>query len=337
MRKIIDAAKKAKITAIIASDISAIEYANKKKMEVHISVQANVSNIEAVKFYSKYSDVIVLARELTLEQIKYIIDEIKKQKITGPSEKLIEIEIFAHGTLCVSISGKCYMSLAAYNSSANRGSCFQNCRRTYKVIDEETGDELVIGNKYVMSPKDLCTIGFLDKILDAGVSILKLEGRGRAPDYVATVTKCYKEAIISHKNKTYSKQKIKNWMKELKTVYNRGFWEGGYYLGKKLGDWSGTYGSKATKEKIQVGKVNNYYKKSKIAEIKIETREIKQRDELLITGSTTGVEKEKIKEIWLDNKKVKSAGKSKIITIKFNKLLRKSDKVFVLKKIKNEN
>src|SRR3989344_8296374 len=249
MKKICNKAKKSNVNAIIASDVSAMMYANSIGLNVHCSTQTNVSNIESVKFYSKFVDVIVLARELTLMQTKDICNKIKKQNIKGPSGNPIRIEIFAHGALCVAISGKCYMSLAVYNASANRGACLQNCRRSYRVIDEETGDELVVNNKYVMSPKDLCTIGFIDKILDSGVSILKIEGRGRPPEYVYTVVKCYKEAIDSYYNKTYNQEKIDKWTKELESVFNRGFWHGGYYLGKKLGEWSGSYGSKAKKEK----------------------------------------------------------------------------------------
>ncbi|MBS3115009.1 U32 family peptidase, partial [Candidatus Woesearchaeota archaeon] len=245
IKKLCDAAKKAKISAVIASDLAVIQYANKIKLPVHISTQANVSNIEAVRFYSRYADVIVLARELTLEQIRNIAKEIKKQNMRGPNKQLVKIELFIHGAMCVSISGKCQMSLALYNEPANRGKCLQACRRAYRVIDEETGDELVIDNKYVMSPKDLCTIGFIDKLIEAGVSVFKIEGRGRSPEYVYTVTKVYKEAVESYFNGSYTKTKIKHWTSELEKVFNRGFWQGGYYLGKKLGEWSGTYGSKA--------------------------------------------------------------------------------------------
>src|SRR3989338_5866440 len=242
MRKICGKAKESKIDAIIASDIAAMEYARSIGLEVHASTQLNISNIEAVRFFSKYADVMVLARELSLRQIDDICGHIKKEKIKGPNGNLLKIELFCHGALCVSIAGKCYMSLAAYNMPANRGECLQNCRRAYRVIDEETGNELILENKYVMSPKDLCTIGFLDKIADAGVSILKIEGRARSAEYVYTVTKAYKEALESIKAGSYTKDKIKQWTKNLESVYNRGFWHGGYYLGKKLGEWSNAYG-----------------------------------------------------------------------------------------------
>ena len=214
--------------------MAAMSYAKSIALEVHISTQANVSNFETVKFYSKFADVVVLARELTIKQIKSITDKIKEENLCGPSGRLLEIELFVHGALCVAISGKCYMSLATYNSSANRGACLQNCRRSYKVIDEETGDELRIDNNYIMSPKDLCTIGFIDKIIDSGVTVLKIEGRGRSPDYVHTVVSTYNEAIESYLGGTYSKEKIDLWIKSLETVFNRGFWHGGYYLGKEL-------------------------------------------------------------------------------------------------------
>ena len=245
IKKICNTAKEAGITAIIASDVSVIKYCNKIRMEVHISTQLNVSNIEAVKFYSQFADVIVLARELTLKKIKHIAKEIKKQKIKGPSGNLVKIELFVHGALCVSIAGKCYMSLALHNKSANRGECLQVCRGSYKVTDQETGNELVVDNNYVMSPKDLCTITVLDKILDSGASILKIEGRGRSPDYVYKTTKAYKEAVDACLKGKYTKEKIELWLNELQLVYNRGFWHGGYYLGNKLGEWCNCYGSKA--------------------------------------------------------------------------------------------
>lgn len=331
MRKIIDSAKENKLSAIISCDIAAISYANEVGVPVHISVQANVSNTEAVKFYSKFSDTMVLSRELTLEQVRNIINEIKKQDIRGPRGNLVNIEVFAHGALCVSVSGKCYMSLALYNKSANRGECIQPCRRKYNVRDDETGEELVIDNNYVMSPKDLCTIQFIDKILDAGVSVLKLEGRGRAPDYVATVTKCYREAVDSYEDGTFTKEKAETWVKELESVYNRGFWHGGNYLGKKLGEWAGVYGSKATKDKILVGKVNNYYQKPKVALIEIESGEITVGDEIMFTGPTTGVLKSKLIQINLDDKIVKRAVKGNLITIPFETVLRKNDKFYILK------
>src|SRR3989338_6598224 len=262
MRRICDKAKKSGINAVIVSDIAAMSYARSIGLEVHTSTQLNISNIEAVRFFSKFADVIVLARELNLRQIANISRQIKKEKIKGPNGRNVKIELFCHGALCVAISGRCHMSLVIYNAPANRGACIQNCRRAYKVVDEETGKELVIDNKYVMSPSDLCTIGFLDRIISAGAYILKIEGRGRAPEYVYHVTKTYKEAVKSIENKSYTKDKIDEWVKDLERVYNGGFWHGGYYLGKQLGQWSGAFGSKATTKKEYIGKVLNYFNKA---------------------------------------------------------------------------
>jgi U32 family peptidase len=336
MQKICNTAKESNISAVILSDIAALNYARSIGLEVHMSTQANITNIESVKFYSQYADVIVLARELTLKQIQSITNQIKEEQIKGPGGNLIQIEIFVHGALCVAISGKCYMSIATYNSSANRGACLQNCRRSYKLIDEETGDELRVENKYIMSPKDLCTIGFIDKILDADVSVLKIEGRGRSPDYVFKVVKAYKEAVESHQNNTYTKEKIEAWTKELETVFNRGFWHGGYYLGKQLGEWSGVYGSKATKEKTFIGVASNYYPKAKVAQFELEAGEIKVGDEILITGPTTGAYF--TTAIKLDKEgTLKSATKKSTITIPVDKKIRKNDKLFVIKPTKKEN
>lgn len=330
IKQICDKAKQAKIDAIIASDFSVIQYANKIKLPVHVSTQVNISNIEEVKFFSKYADVIVLARELNLTQIKQITSQIKKQKITGPSKRLIKIEIFIHGALCISLSGKCYMSLANYNTSANRGKCFQSCRRKYKVYDDETEQELTIDNKFVMSPSDLCTIGSLDKILASGINILKIEGRARKADYVYQVVKAYKEAIDSIQNKTYTKSKINNWLKELKKVYNRGFWKGGYYLGKKAGEWSGQYGSHSTQKKIYLGICTHYFDKKQVGCFKIETGELKQGDNILITGTKTGVLYQKANNLLLDNKKILKAKKGDLITFKTKKRIRKGDKLYIL-------
>jgi putative protease len=330
MKKICDVAKKSNISAVIASDISAISYANSIGLEVHISTQQNVSNIEAVKFYAKFADVIVLARELTLSQVNKICEEIKKEKIVGPKGEIVRIELFAHGALCVAVSGKCYMSLGTYNASANRGACLQNCRRTYKVTDNETGDELVIDNEYVMSPKDLCTIGFIDKLIEAGVKVFKLEGRGRSADYVYVVTKAYREAADSVLDNSYTKEKIEAWNKELETVYNRGFWQGGYYLGKKLGEWAGVYGSNATKEKIFVGIAKHYFPKTNIGEFAIQSGEIKVGDEILITGNTTGVIQCKVESMFVDEKAADSATKGDVITIKISERVRENDKLYVV-------
>ncbi|KPK32993.1 MAG: collagenase [Chlamydiae bacterium SM23_39] len=323
MKKICDVAKKEKIDSIIASDLSVIQYANKIKLKVHISTQQNISNIESIKFFSKYADVIVLARELDLTQIKQISNTIKKEKIYGPSKKPLKIEIFIHGAMCVAIAGRCYMSLMQYNLSSNRGKCLQPCRRRYKVTDEETGKELIIDNKYVMSPKDLCTISFLDKIIESGVDILKIEGRARSPEYVQTVVSTYKKAILSIKEKKFSKDKIKKWIDSLKTVYNRGFWEG-YYLRKKTDAWSSCYGSKASYKKKYIGKITNYFSKIKIVELLLEAGRLKKNDDILIIGNSTGVVKHKLKNFitHTDN----------IITFPINKKIKKNDKLYLIKK-----
>lgn len=331
MHELCDKAKEAKITAVICTDISAINYANSIGLKVHASTQLNISNIEAVKYFSKYVDVIVLARELSLEQIKNITEQIKEQQIKGPSGNLIKIEVFVHGALCVGISGKCYMSLAQYNQSANRGKCLHACRREYKVTDEETGDQLNIENKYVMSPKDLCTIGMIDKLVNAGISIFKIEGRGRAADYVFEVTKAYKEAIEAVNKGNYNKELIETLTKRLEKVFNRGFWMDGYYLGAKLGEWAASYGSKAKAEKIFIGKIVNYFEKPQVAEILIQANELNKGDDLLITGPTTGIVKEKAELILLDDKELDKAEKDQDITIKVKEKVRKNDQVYIIK------
>ncbi|HKK25399.1 MAG TPA: peptidase U32 family protein, partial [Gracilimonas sp.] len=267
MKRIIDTVKDHGITAIIAADQAAISYAAKQGVEVHISTQANISNIEMVEFYSHFADVMVLARELSLGQMKKIVKGVKERKITGPSGKLVQIEVFAHGALCMAVSGKCYLSLHTYNSSANRGACKQNCRHAYKVTNEE-GEELVVDNEYIMSPKDLCTIDFMDQLLDTGIEVLKIEGRGRSPEYVKIVTRCYREAAEAVADGSFSKDKVENWKKDMKEVYNRGFWDG-YYLGRRLGEWSEVHGSAATKEKRFIGKVLHYYPKAEVAHVRI--------------------------------------------------------------------
>lgn len=329
MKKICDAAKKSGITAVIACDIAALQYASSIGLEIHISTQQNVSNIEAVRFFSKFADVVVLARELTLKQIKKISDQIREEKITGPKGELVKIELFAHGALCVAISGKCHMSLATQNASANRGACTQNCRRAYRVIDEETGDELVLDNKYVMSPKDLCTIGFLDQILDAGVSVLKLEGRGRSPDYVETVTRCYGEAAKAVLEGTYTQEKIDAWTAELESVYNRGFWHGGYYLGKQLGEWSGVYGSRATKQNDRIGLVTNFFRKNNVGEFLIESGEVHAGEEILIIGETTGTLKFTLSGMIVNNLPTEVAKKGDVVTFAVPERIRANDQLFV--------
>ncbi|MCD4746898.1 MAG: U32 family peptidase [Bacteroidales bacterium] len=327
MRSIVDAAKKNNISAIIASDQAVIQYANSANMEVHISTQCNITNIEAVRYYSKYADVMVTARELDLNQLALIIETIEREKITGPSGKLVKIEVFVHGALCMAISGKCYLSLDNFNLSANRGACLQICRRPYKVTDKDGGIELKIDNEYIMSPKDLNTISFLDKILKTGVRILKIEGRGRAPEYVKTVTKCYREAVNAYFEGNYTQENIEKWNKKLQSVYNRGFWDG-YYLGRKTGEWTERYGSQATKKKIYIGKVTNFFSKLNVAEIKIETHSLSIDDEIKIIGPTTGVYEDIIKEIRVDLKNVEKTVKGENCSIPVKTFLRRSDKLY---------
>ena len=327
MKKIVNAAKQAGINAIIASDQAVIGYASSIQMEVHISTQTNITNIETIRFYSHFADVIVLSRELSLYQIKKITKEIEKQQIKGPSGKLMQIEIFAHGALCVAVSGKCYMSLHTTNSSANRGACIQNCRKTYTVTDKEDGHQFEIDNEYIMSPKDLCTIGFLDQVLEAGTNILKLEGRGRSPEYVKTTTQCYREAADSYLNGTYTKEKIEKWMTKLKTVYNRGFWDG-YYLGQKLGEWSKTHGSKATKKKMYLGKAKKYFTNLRVAEFDLESFSLNKGDNILITGKTTGVVETIVGEMRLNDKLVKDVKKGDNFSMKLDYTVRPRDKLY---------
>ncbi len=330
MRKICDSAKSAGISAVIASDIAVMKYAHSIGLPVHISVQANVSNIEAVKFFAKFADAIVLARELTLPQIAAIISGIRKEKVTGPSGELLKIEIFIHGALCVSISGKCYMSLAVYNTSANRGECYQSCRRKYRVTDDETGYEMIVDNKYVMSPKDLCTIRIIDKILDAGVSILKIEGRGRSADYVSTVTGAYREAVELCSAGNFSAGHLEKLEKELASVFNRGFWHGGYYLGDNAGEWSGISGNKAEKKKVQLGIITNYFHKPGIAEITLSAGDMKVGDEILATGRTTGAVKLGIGGIRVDGKEAYTAKKGSVATFPCGIKLRRGDNIYLL-------
>jgi putative protease len=329
MKAIVDAAKENNITAVIASDLSVLDYASGQGMELHMSTQTNITNLEAVKFYSRFADVMVTARELNLDQVRKITEGIKRKGITGPSGKLVRIEVFAHGALCMAVSGKCYLSLDNMNYSANRGACLQLCRRPYRVTDKEGEIELEVDNEYIMSPKDLKTIDFLDKILEAGVSVLKIEGRGRPADYVKTVTSCYREAADAYLDGTYSGEKVKEWDKKLATVYNRGFWDG-YYLGRKMGEWSEEYGSKATLRKLYLGKVSNYYSKLKVAEIKIETNDLETGDNILIMGPTTGVLEETVKEVRVDPGNVDKAKKGDVCSIPVGGLVRRSDKVYKL-------
>ena len=327
MKSIIDAAKTSGIDAVIASDHAAMNYAKKIGFPVHISTQCNISNVESVEFYANFADVMVMARELSLQQVSSISAEIDKKGIKGPSGENVEVEVFAHGALCMAVSGKCYLSLHSHNSSANRGACIQNCRREYTVIDKEEGIELDIDNEYIMSAKDLATIDFLDKVLDAGVKVLKIEGRGRSADYVYTTVKCYREAVDSIIEGTYSKEKIADWKDRLATVYNRGFWDG-YYLGRKMGEWSDAYGSQATTKKIFLGKGVKYFSKAKVGEFVLETHSLKKGDKVLITGPTTGVIETDISEIRVDDKSVDEAQKGEHFSIRIDEQIRASDKLY---------
>lgn len=329
MKSIVNAAKENGVTAIIGSDHAVMNYAKKIGMEIHISTQANVSNIDTVEFYANFADVVVLARELSLMQVADISREIKRRNITGPSGKLVELEIFAHGALCMAVSGKCYLSLHSHFASANRGACIQNCRRSYVVTDKEDGMEFEIDNEFIMSAKDLCTIDFLDKILDAGVSVLKLEGRGRSVDYVHTVTKCYNEAIDAYLEGTYSKEKIDHWKTQLATVFNRGFWDG-YYLGRKMGEWCDENGSKSSKKKIYLAKGLKYFEQAKVGEFQCESHSLSVGDEIMITGPTTGYLEMKIEELRVDGKPTDKVVKGNIFTIVSDEKIRPSDKLYKL-------
>ncbi len=331
VKTLIKEAKKAKISAVIAMDQAVIQVARTEGMEVHISTQINITNIETLRFYAMFADTIVLSRELSLRQVKFITEQIEKDQIKGPSGRLVEIEIFGHGALCMAVSGKCYMSLHAHNSSANRGACKQNCRKKYTVIDQETGVEMELDNEYIMSPKDLCTIDILDQVADAGIKVLKIEGRGRAPEYVAQVVKSYRNAIDTIADGTYDKEKVITWMKELGKVYNRGFWNG-YYLGQKLGEWSTESGSHATQKKVFVGKGVHYFPKAKIGEFRIDAYDIKLNDTLLITGPTTGAKEFKLESMLVNDEKKELATKGDNVTIKLDFRIRESDKLYKIVK-----
>jgi len=327
VKEIINAAKQNEITAIIASDISVIQYARSQNVEVHMSTQTNITNIEAVQFWSLFADVMVTARELSLAQVAEITRQIEERQIKGPSGKLIQIEIFAHGALCMAVSGKCYLSLDNMNHSANRGACLQLCRRGYKVTDLEGEHELEIDNEYIMSPKDLKTIGFLDKILKAGVKVLKIEGRGRSADYVKVVSQCYREAANAVFDGNYNPENIAIWEERLKSVYNRGFWDG-YYLGKKLGEWTENYGSLASKKKVYAGVVTNYFTKLGVAEIKLEAQDLNIGDDIQIHGPTTGVYEATVSEIRLELEPVSKAEKGSNCSIPVKDIVRRMDKVY---------
>lgn len=328
MRQVIDAAAESKVTAVIVSDIAVMQYARSKNVEVHASTQLNISNIEAVQFYSNFCDVIVTARELTLDQVADITNQIKERNIKGPSGNLVQIEIFCHGALCMAVSGKCHLSLHEYYHSANRGSCLQNCRRPYLLTDKETGAEIEVDNEYLMSPKDLATISFIDRIIEAGVSVLKIEGRARSGEYVKTVVECYNEAINSWVDGTYTPEKIINWTEKLSTVFNRGFWNG-YYLGQRLGEWSEVYGSRATQTKVYLGKVLNYYSNVGVAEVKIETGEnLSVGEEVLFLGPTTGVLQQIVTEIRKDMIPTQKVEQGDLFSLATETLVRRGDKLY---------
>ncbi len=328
MQAVIDAVANSGISAIIASDIAAIAYARKVGVEVHISTQCNISNISAVEFYSQYADVVVLARELSMDKVKYIHDEIIKRDIRGPKGELVRIEMFCHGALCMAVSGKCYLSLHEMNFSANRGACTQICRRSYTVKDNETGDELNVENKYIMSPKDLKTIHFLNKMIDSGVRVFKIEGRARGPEYVATAVQCYSEAIDAICEGTYSEEKIADWDNRLNKIFNRGFWNG-YYLGQRLGEWSSKYGSSATRKKVYVAKGVRYFSNIGVAEFYMESGELNVGDEIVITGPTTGAIIMKLDEIRVALKPVQKTVKGESFSIKVPEKIRPSDRLYL--------
>jgi len=327
MQRMIDAAVESGVSAVIASDLSAINYAFSKGIDVHLSTQLNISNSEALKFYSKWADVVVLARELNLEQVKYIYNTIREQGIRGPKGDLVRIEMFAHGALCMAISGKCYLSLHENNTSANRGNCYQTCRKSYLVTEKESGYELEIDNEFIMSPKDLCTIGFIDKMIDSGVRVFKIEGRARSAEYVKVVTSCYDEAVKSIIDCNYNQERIDEWRKRLSTVFNRGFWDG-YYLGQKLGEWNTQYGSSAAKRKVYLGKITNYFSKLGVAEIKLENGDLSAGETILVTGPNTGVLEYTVGEIRVELKETTRALKGEFCSIKTPDVLRRSDKVY---------
>ncbi len=327
MRQLVDAVKANKISAIIASDQSVIQYARQIGVEVHMSTQCNITNIEAVKYYSQFADVMVTAREVAVEQVKAITRKIEEQNIRGPKGELVRIETFCHGALCMAVSGKCYLSLDNFNSSANRGACVQPCRRGYEVTDRDKEITLAIDNEYIMSPKDLCTLPFLDKLLDAGVKILKIEGRGRSPEYTKVTVGVYSEAVEAINNGEFTEEKIAAWTERLRSVYNRDFWDG-YYLGRKMGEWTQRYGSQATKTKIFVGTVTNFFGKINVSEIRMETNDLKVGDDIMIIGPTTGVYEDKISEIRVELKAVDSTEKGELCSIPTKDVIRRGDKVY---------
>lgn len=327
MREVIDGAKAAGVTAVIASDLAAILYAHSVGVEVHISTQCNITNYESLRFFAQYADVVVLAREVVLDQVMEIHRQIIENDLRGPKGELIKIEMFAHGALCMAVSGKCYLSLHEKNASANRGACYQICRRAYTVKDRENEVELDIENEYIMSPKDLCTVGFVNKMMDAGVRVFKIEGRARSAEYVRTVCECYNEAIEACLEGTYSASKIESWKQRLSRVFNRGFWDG-YYLGQRLGEWSEVYGSKATKKKVLLGKVTNYFTNLQVGEFKIESFDLRVGDDVLIQGPTTGSLEIKAGELRLDMEPVQQVEKGALFSMPVPMKVRRGDKLY---------
>ena len=334
MHQIVDAAAEAGISAVIASDVAVMTYCRQRGVEVHLSTQLNISNIEALKFYAQFADVVVLARELNMEQVAEIYRQIEQQHVCGPSGQLVRIEMFCHGALCMAVSGKCYMSLHDANRSANRGQCVQICRRSYTVTDNETGNQLEIDNKYIMSPKDLKTIRFMDRMMKAGVRVFKIEGRARGPEYVHTVVSCYKEAVSSVINGTFTEERKDEWDQRLATVFNRGFWDG-YYQGQTLGEWNRHYGSNATERKVLVGKVIKYFSKLGVAEVAVEASEFGLGDKLLITGNATGALWLTADEIRYDLKPVERALQRQRVSIPVPEKVRPNDKLFRIEKVEN--
>lgn len=334
MHQIVDAAAEAGISAVIASDVAVMTYCRQRGVEVHLSTQLNISNIEALKFYAQFADVVVLARELNMEQVAEIYRQIEQQHVCGPSGQLVRIEMFCHGALCMAVSGKCYMSLHDANRSANRGQCVQICRRSYTVTDNETGNQLEIDNKYIMSPKDLKTIRFMDRMMEAGVRVFKIEGRARGPEYVHTVVSCYKEAVSSVINGTFTEERKDEWDQRLATVFNRGFWDG-YYQGQTLGEWNRHYGSNATERKVLVGKVIKYFSKLGVAEVAVEASEFGLGDKLLITGNATGALWLTADEIRYDLKPVERALQRQRVSIPVPEKVRPNDKLFRIEKVEN--
>ena len=327
MHALLDAVKANGISAVIASDQSVIQYAREIGVEVHISTQCNITNIEAVKYYSQFADVMVTARELNINQVRHITEEIERRNITGPGGDLVRIEVFCHGALCMAVSGKCYLSLDNFGTSANRGACVQPCRRGYEVTDRDKEITLAIENEYIMSPKDLCTLPFLDKVLASGVKVLKIEGRGRSPEYTKLTVSVYREAVDAVRNGTFDEEKVAAWLARLKSVYNRDFWDG-YYLGRKIGEWTTKYGSQATKTKLFVGTVTNFFGKISVAEIRMETHDIKLGDEIMIIGPSTGVYEDTVREIRVDLNPVEMSVKGELCSVPTNDTVRRGDKVY---------